>query len=261
MSSFATVDTSEAVKVCRELSQLSGTSLPAVMLTETGRILSRCIGLTRSAKTETIKRQVAFHNRNLWEETSDPKRRHGAPIVSFTKAGTGWFIDESNARPGQEPKGKRIGSKSFHLMTEFFHWSNARWARYQRALEIMRAKTRSLTRALGSRGLAAHSWWKIGLTLGVTGAMDDVPNFVRNAAPVNGRERPDTRAFRKLSGPGNLLIEFENLNAPLVKGLGGARILQRAIDGRIGYFNTSMARGAFDDVRRAAQRYRGVFVA
>lgn len=250
-----TVDTRAFNQMVRELSKMSGAPVKQVILAETGKILENCVSSTPVRSAQAIERSVRFQNRNLWEDAQWPPKARGNVVVSITKTGAPWFVDEPGPQYSGVAQGRKVGSKTFHPM-EFFHWSRARWARYQNALSILRTKQQNLGNALGSRGLAAHSWWQIAASLGI---QINVPAYVRNARPRNGQVYINGMG-QKFETPTSFFVEIANNNPTLVGKLGGAGILTRAIQRRITHFGINVAKAVFNDLKRRARLYPGVFV-
>lgn len=257
-----TVDTTGFKAMAAELSRMSGAPVKQVILSETARVLERCIQLTPRRAPERIRTTVEYRNRNLWTN-GDPGnwRRRGDPVISITKKGTIFFVDHSNYVPGRgrkRPSGKRIGGKTFHDMNGFFRWSNERWGRYQLLLDDMRNKVIDVKKAVAASGLAKASWLQIAYHLGLGGQVS-APAYVRTARPSNGRVYVNGTA-RKFESPTEFYVEIANNHPTVVGWFNGASILQRAINGRLGYFDTNLAKGVFEDLRMRATRYKGVFV-
>jgi hypothetical protein len=257
-----TVDTTGFKAMAADLSRMGGVPIQQVILSETARVLERCIQLTPRRTPERIRTTVEYRNRNLWSN-GDPAnwRRRGDPVISITKKGTIFFVDHSSYVPGRgrtAPRGKRIGAKTFHDMNGFFRWSNERWGRYQLLLEDMKNKIIDVAKAVRASGLAKQSWLQIAYQLGL-GEQVSAPDYVRRARPSNGKVYVNGTA-RKFESATEFYVEIMNDN-PIVAGrFNGAAILQRAINGRLAYFDTNLAKGVFNDLRMRATRYKGVFV-
>src|SRR6202049_2599919 len=166
-----TVDTTGFKAMALELARMSGAPVKQVVITETARVLERCIQLTPRRTPERIRTTVEYRNRNLWSNgDSSDWRRRGEPIFSITKKGTIFFVDHSNFVPGRGrrgPAGKRIGDKTFHDMNGLFRWGQERWNRYQLFLADMRNKAIDVKKAVAASGLAKASWLQIAFQLGV----------------------------------------------------------------------------------------------
>ena len=259
-----TVDTTGFKALAAELSRMSGTPVKQVILTETGHVLGRCIQLTPRRAANLIETSVKYRNRNLWTN-GDPRdwRKRSDPVVSITKKGAAFFIDQSTYVPGKgrtAPSGKRIGEKTFHDMNGFFRWSNERWNRYQLFLADMRNKAHDVKAAVRASGLAKASWLQIAMNLGIGDMVyPPAPAYVHEARPSNGRVYVNGTA-RRFESPTEFYVEIANDNPTVVGRLDGAGILQKAINGRIGAFETNLAKGVFEDLKVRASRYKGVFV-
>ncbi len=249
--------------MARQLSGMSGTPVPTVILSETARILEKCVSLTKplnySQARTRVSRNVGIRNRTLYSKSqSRDWRKRGTPIVSFNKAGAGWFIDKSNFIPGKgrsAPK-KMIGDKSFHSMTEFFHWSSTRWNAYQKYLAELKTKQVNEKDELASVGVTKKSWLQIADALGI---ILNIPSYVRSAHNTGGRSFQNGKGI-KVAEPQRFFVQLSNNNPILVDKIDGASILQRAIDGRLEYFQRNLALAVFDDLKARARAYKGIFV-
>jgi hypothetical protein len=248
-----TVDTSGFERMAKSLSKMSGASFGQVVLAETGKILEGCVRRTRVAKAASIRTSVAFRNRNLWTDAQWPPKRRGDPVISTSKNGTVWFIDEPK-RPGMA-KGKRVGKKVFYDMSGAFRWSNERWARFQDAMTELKSKKTDLATALRSRGLAANSWWQIARAIGIE---ISVPAYVRNAAPSNGRVYVNGRALQFAEADA-FFVEIFNDN-PAMARAGGQQILSDSIQARLNHFEIALRKGTFENIKKRAEQFPGVFV-
>jgi hypothetical protein len=241
-----TVDTSNFSRSIRGLSEISGAPIQSVLLSETGHILERCVQLTTREKADRIERSVEFHNRTL-------KDGSGKPIIYITKSGVSWFLDDPGAGNEGRAQGRIIGGKTFHPMTELFHYGDQRWLRYQEFLNQLKAKHIDFREVIGR---VALSWVQIGESLGI-----DVPapGYVKNAPPFRGRAYVDGSG-QKIQSTEGFFLEIRNRNPVLLSTIDGFRVLQTAISGRAAYFDQNLRRGVFNDLKERASRYPGVFV-
>lgn len=245
-SVHATVDTTGFADMARGLSKLSGTAMWPVLLSETGRVLEACVrGTTRDA-SERITRSIEFKNREL-------RALDKSPIISITKRGVIWYVDEPGFEYEGRARGRKVAGKTFHPMTEFFHYSDARWQRYQAALVKLKEAYINPRDVIGR---AAHSWVQIADSLGLT---IEAPEYVRRPQPFHGHIYANGSS-RRTETADTLFVDIFNANPVLLNTIDGNRILQRAINGRIEYFRKNMETGVFNDLKTRAERYRGVFV-
>lgn len=253
------IDTNGFKSLVRELSDMSGTPIQTVILEETGKVLEHCVRGTPERSRERVTRSVEFRNRNLWEGQQWPANLRGDPIISITKSQVAWFIEEpktDDVRSSKMARGRKVGAKTFHIMNDLFRWSDERWGRYQYALGYLQAHQTSLEKVLQAVGLMKHSWFQIAEQLGID---IKVPARIRNARPSNGQIYLDGQA-RKFTSPEGFYVEIENSNPILVARLQGAEILSRAVQARIAHFQINMEKGVFEDLKRRARLYPGVFV-
>jgi hypothetical protein len=252
MAKANTVDTSQFVAVCHQLSMLSAQPFEKVVTAEIAKALEKCVKLTPRGNKNRIERQTTFRNRSLWDngDPRDPKKR-GHQIGYVTKTGTQWYADMPG--PKSVSKGKRMGKRVFYDMNGFFHWSNERWARWQARLGEMRAKQLNVRMILQSIGVARHTWYQIGQQLGVAHLMN-VPVGVVHAVPSNGKVYQNGTATRITSAE-KLFITITNDSPTVVNRMNGAGILATAISGRIQYFQRNAQKAVFAEVSRIAKAY------
>jgi len=252
------VDTVGFTGMVRELSGKFGVPVWVALYSETAAVLSRCISLTPRKAPQLIRRSVEYRNRTLWEGGDpDNYRKRGSFIAGFDKSGAGTLFETSNwDGKGKQPKLR--GGKSFHYTTEFQHWSDVRWARWQAALAKMKEKAIDVAKAVRSSGVAKATWYQIAHALGIESQVK-APGYVQNAVSRDGRVYIHGTA-RKVDTPQQLFVEIRNDSNLVVSRLNGASILSRAINGRIGYFNKNLETGVFEDIRARVTKYRGIAV-
>jgi hypothetical protein len=240
-------DISQFSAFTNELSRMSGTSQQAVVLFEIERILAECVRLTTRENFEKIKRSVEFKNRTLRVGDSGPAR------IYVTKKGLIWFADEPGSNYQGIAKGRTSDGKTFHPMSEHFHYSDERWNRYQGFMAQLQAKQIVVRDVIGRAG---QSWVQCGRALGLD---VEAPAYVKNAPGFKGKTYLNGTGSKGETTKG-FFAEIRN-EAPILLGtLPGNQILQRAINGRVSYFEQNMRRGVFADVQERAKRYKGIFV-
>lgn len=236
------VDTSQLNSFCKKIAATPGLGVNAwdVMLHEVKAILEMCVSKTTRANAAKIKRSIEFKNRSLNESGSRK------PIIYFNKAGLGWYLDEPG--PGNEglAKGRKVGGKTFHPMTEFFRYGNPRWDRYQAMLQVLKDKQINVRDVMGRSG---QSWVQMAESAGIH--LDGIPSYVRNAPPYKGRSK--VHGFSSMSK--GLWLHMTNQAQIVLGTIDGNRILQSSINGREKYFAENMRRGVFRDVKEVARAY------
>lgn len=244
------IDTSNLTSFCREVSRNTpGVRFWDAMIHEVGKVLQGCVRLTLGDKWK-ITRSVEYQNRML--NASKSKRN---PILYVTKAGLVWFADYPGAKYAGVAKGRKTGSgKTFHPMTEFFHYGQPRWLEYQQMLTDLRNKQIEVRMVMGR---AAQSWVQIADALGIR---IDVPGYVRDATPYKGRKHTNGFA-REIRTLNQAMIEITNTNPVLLGTIDGGRILRVSIAGREKYFKHGISEGYIADVKDTAARYKGLIAA
>lgn len=242
-----TIDTSNLNGFCRTMASQPAVGLKTwdVMIYEVRKIFEQCVRLTTRNNVERIKRSIEFKNRTL----TGPNK---SPIIYTTKAGVIWFADA----PGQDyegvAKGRKSGVKTFHPMTEFFRYGQPRWTRYQQFLADLKNKFIDVRQVIGRAG---QTWVQMAAGVGIQ--LEGVPGYIRDAPAFKGRSKVHGTG-RKSQTASSLLLEFVNQNQIFFGTMDGNRILQSSINGRYRYFQESMKRGVFDDVKQVAARYKGL---
>lgn len=242
------VDTSNLNAFCKKIAATPGLGVKAwdVMLYEVGKILESCVRLTTREKVDKIRRSIAFKNRTLNEKGSR------TPILYFTKAGLGWFLDAPGEGYEGVAKGRKIGGKTFHPTTEFFHYGNPRWARYQSFLAQLKDKQIDVREVIGRAG---KSWVQMADDAGI--ALTGIPGYVRNARPFKG----NTKVHGFAAQSRGLWLKMTNQHSLLLGTIDGNRILQTSINGRYKYFLKNMEHAVFEDVKTVARAYPALIAA
>ncbi len=244
------VDTSNLNGFCKRIAQEPiGRSAWDVMLFEVARILENCVRLTTRANADKIKRSIDAKNRTLNEGKK-------SPVLYVTKAGLVWFADQPGADYAGVAKGRKTGSgKTFHPMSEFFHYGNPRWQRYQQFLIDLNNKQIDVR---GVMGRAGQTWVQMADAAGIP--LQGIPAYVRNAPVFKGNNKQHGFA-RKFKTAEKLFLEMTNVGKIVLGTIDGNRILQTSINGRFKFFQKNMELGVFNDVKKIAGQYKGLVVA
>lgn len=242
------VDTSNFNGFCRQITAHPlGLKVWDVMIYEVGKVLEGCVRLTTRANIDKIRRSIEFKNRTL----RFGAKGSGPAIIYTTKKGLIWFADEPGAGYEGIAKGRHPGGKTFHPMTEFFHYGNPRWARYQEFLAQLKDRQIVVRDVIGRAG---QSWVQIAESLGL---QINAPDYVRNAPGFRGVKHINGVSKKAMSA-NKLFLEMKNLAPILLGTIDGNRILQTSINGRLKYFQNSLRKGVFDDVALVARQYPGL---
>ncbi len=240
---MVTVDTSQLNAVCKKIAATPGLGLTAwkVLKAEAGKVLEGAVRNTlRDSSARKVERSIKFKNRTLFDRSSK------APVIYFNLQGVGWFLD----RPGDQylglAKGRKVGDRTFHPMTEFFKYSDDRWGRYQSLLSILKQKQIDPKDVLAR---AAQSWVQMAESAGIQ--LSGVPGYVRNAPAFKGNAKIHGYA-QELPGTE---IRFINQATVMLGTFNGERILESAITGRLQYFQQQLKRGVFEDVKNVVRSY------
>lgn len=206
----------------REIAKRAGVPPDEVLVSEIGKILEGAVRNTNSASVSSIK--------------------SNAKDAQFSMQPSDLYTPVSGRKGVNITKG---GFIAYYLRNRY---PDNLWAL------ISARRKASLASKLAARGLAKRSWIDLGKKLGLN---IDAPGYAASAIASTGKLYPeDTRVSFKREA-GKLSISIENSQPTVVK-IGGARALQRAIEGRVKLFMRNIALGTFQDIKKIAARYPGV---
>lgn len=248
---FREIDAGPWLGMVRELGKLSGRDFDDVLVPQVGALLKACITRTPARRIGEIIRRASDGGSHIQfadgTVVATWKREPGSPEM---------FLDDSNWN-GRGKAPRLINGKSWHDMTKR-HWSDQRWGKFQaydaQATVLWKKKIEA---KVAARGLAKKTWFQIAQDLGLE--MSLAPAYVRNAKSPDGKPHIEGFARRLLEAAASI-IEIENANPLVVRKLNGAAILEGAMLDRQKAFARDLDLGVFDDVKRRAQRYPGIFV-
>jgi hypothetical protein len=243
------VDTSGFEAMCRDLSHMGASPFGAIVRMEAGRVLEGAERLTRAPTVGQISERVIgkFNNYGAGKYGSAKTREIYPRISNAPIKGHKWWVDRNVS-------GKRV----FYIMNGQRKWSDERWGRYRAEVAAQtHAAQAFFQKAKGARGLSKNSWYQAGLSLGID---INVPAYVKDARPSNGRTYVNARSETVSTADSFYIDLFNHLPAMVDGRLDGAGILQRAVSHEVQYFETLLSKGFFDNVKKRAERYPGVFV-
>ena len=150
---------------------------------------------------------------------------------------------------------KYEGAPTIQLSPNGMIWYNVRQHRQPNTIwnSIRRKNREALKKALAARGLAAQSWLKLAT---LAGLVIKVPGYVRRALPSTGRTYQN-ETYKQTTGTEKSGIYFATTQ-PTLRSISGDRILSRSLAGRVKYFETSLKKGVFTQLRTIAARYPGL---
>jgi hypothetical protein len=274
------LDTSRFVSMLGDLQTLSGKDFKTVLLSQTAAILKFCIKHTRAASRGKIIESISKRRSRRFQfpggEVISLSKRHPGHINFLDKSTwdqTGW-VKSNGAKGGKTPPIVKNGM-TWHDMTDpERHWSDARWTKYQVLLAQMKAmqgsyttkdgkrqvtvgKAADLAAALGSRGLAKHSWLQIAEAIGLASEVD-APAWVKSAKPQDGKSYQNGTAKFALEAAA-AYIEMRN-DYPAAIRMNCKTLINYAIISRAKSFEREVELGVFRDIKTRAARYPGLFV-
>lgn len=228
------VNTTAFSRMTRDLAQALAMPQEDVLRAEVGKVLEKAASTTPIASVAALHRRVWNSGKSKWaliEASRFTPRRQRSSSVNL------------------------LGGKYIAYDTRGRRWPNRLWAMFEADAK------KELKTLLRSRGLARRTWKAIademGLEIKLTpkSAAKAVPS---NPAVTEGRYLASMKAETRRSRMG-VSIRISNAQPTIIK-LGGAGILQRAVNGRVKYFANNLRRGVFQDLQKVAKRYPGLRV-
>lgn len=261
----ATLDTTSFSRMMGDLARIGGpaSNVEVAFAGEVGHLLETCVRYTPGAQTKKIRERAnyrfsakyAIRGAGDLKVTMNDGTRGGEADNVWLRSGGKFHIMRG---PGKWPAtGKQ---KTSRYAPNGARWPDRLWAEYQSLVQQTPQERDALkkawvARALASRGLLAQSWVQIGQSLGID---VDAPDYVRRAAPSNGRTYTNG-AGRYVPGKTENTYILENFQPALIQG--GERIMQAALDTRVKAFDIALQKGVFDDMAAVAARYPGLLAA
>lgn len=178
------------------------------------------------------------------------KIREAADSASMTAQPESLYTPRTPAGRAARERAFRTAKKGLLVYWLDHRYPDALWR------SIKRARAANLKAALASRGLSKRTWLELARLIGFD---IKAPGFVKKAKPSVGEGKFAANfTLRRAAGQsGRMSLTLTNAQPTIVKLRGGA-ILQRAITGRVKYFETSLRKGVFDDLVQVARRYPGI---
>jgi hypothetical protein len=239
------VDVSQFNAACRSIATYSGAALPEVVLNETAQIMNAAMQLTDVAPAKSI-REGVIRSFNRYAGGDFSAAANGkTPGIHITRRGTrAWWIDRNN-------KGKR----TFYLMNGNRRWSPDRWSQYRaeerdrRSDLVVETKERT-----GRRGIAKQSWHFL---VEKIGGVSKAPGYVKKAK-VKGQQLISNISALITRTRDGITISGSNAQPGAVKQDAESRILARAVNRRIRFFEKNLKKGVFEKLANLARAYPGL---
>ena len=250
-------------QLLKELARMSGKTFEEVLKAEAGRVLQRIIKKTpASGVTQTRKVSLREKARLIKENANRSfKFPSGEVIYTHPKTHRRIFLDYSTFDYGSGDKKPMVKSgKTIHEMDGNRRWSNVRWQKYLSLEESIKPQAADVARRITlTKGVARQSWVRAAEDLGIDMSLIKFPAYVRKARQLSRRQFPNSEG-RRFQTKTNLALSFENAFPQFQNGDYQGNVIRGAINARIKAFNSDMQRGVFNDVKKRADRYKGVFV-
>jgi hypothetical protein len=121
---------------------------------------------------------------------------------------------------------------------------------------IKKKRADDLKKKLRARGLAKKSWVMIANKLGIK---IKAPQYVLRAVATTGQEYYGDVDANEHYDNKKVEIRIEN-SQPTINAIGGAGILQQAIDGRVKFYYQNLTHGVFTSLERIIKKYPGMAI-
>lgn len=248
MNINVTLDTTGFRSVCEDLAKISGRDFQTVVKAQVALVLKRCISGTPAANKKKLKEKAdrikAFSymylkNKDGTKFVLNPKRN---PTLKFFKM--------------QSPKD---GVERLYALNDpKRRWSNAIWQKMigNKAFWDSIASSRA-EGLMGARGLSKQTWFKMAQKLKIDSQIK-APKYVLAAKQRSKKQYDNQDAYEKSKGKeyvATVVQKYRFLTSGKYRSM-----LQNAIKSRRLAFNRELKKGLFDDIKKRAQRYPGIFV-
>ncbi len=255
--------------MCSDLARMSGRDYDYVLTSEAASCIKIAALQSPIASAADIKKQVQERSGGSWTIPGGE-----FSVNQVTNRGRVWFWDkELGGRLGYDraqrsADGAVAASGAFYMIVDTGPARGHRvpdeiWATYlssrEERLALVRARTKEIMKR---RGIERLSWLQmadgLGVSLATVAPNGALRESVARGAAVRGRQYPNGSA-RRTTDLFRLKIIVTNESPVAVKRWGQKRI-QDAMRRRTKAFEIAMKKGLFDDAKRRAQRWPGIFV-
>jgi hypothetical protein len=253
-------------KMIQELSAMSGRTFDHVIQLEAARILKRIIskspasGVTQSRKIPLKQKAEMVRsgsNRSFKFATGEIIFTHPAWDRRIMLDYSNWN-DFSQRKSAKRPFIRR--GRSMHDMSGGRKWSDQRWQRYRELEHQIAVKNAEAAKRIPkTKGVARQSWLQSARDLNLDMEIIKPSSFVRKAVQLSRTQFTNSKGT-KIETKTNFALEFQNSYPQFQNGGYSSAVINGAIKGRIKAFNIDMEKGVFEDVKRRAKRYKGVFI-
>jgi hypothetical protein len=246
MSLQINVDTVGFKKLCDDLAKMSGKSFEDVVKTQAGSVLKRVMGKTKAAdraKLNARARQVANMEKGFFP------LRDGTAIIIGTRTGKKFWKDYAT----------KTGKPTIYPIIPERRWSDARWARYTAANNRIALKLKEWSKKiLGARGFSKQTWLNIAKEFGVEYILK-APAYVQKAKSTSKKIYRNTEGTEHFTMRDAYVVMKQRYKNLTENGFASV-ILQAAIKARVKAFMKDVDAKVFEDAKKRATRYPGVFV-
>ncbi len=231
--SVSTVNTSQFNAFCQQISILSAQPYVKVVKSEVTAVLNMTIKNTPALVKAKVDNHFGFAF-----YTSQPASLY-APT---SREGIRWRYEKA--------KKTKKGFLKYNLIEK--RYPDALWT------AIKQRREAHYHRILAAKGLAKASWVKIAAAIGIK---VERPAYVDAAVAVTGRTYDDTSVSQSTNSSSVQILITNSQPTVNVPQVGGERALNRAITGRIKYFERNANHAVFADVAKIAAAYPGLKIA
>lgn len=232
-------------QMCDDLAKMSGKDFAVVVKAQAGAVLKRVMGKTKGANMGKLQKR-AKEIRNM--ERGYFKNPDGTFIAIGSRTKAPFFNSPSASG---EPKSYWVGSKN--------NGNQSVWANYTAHRAAWKARLSKYSRAiLNARGFGKSTWYAIAQKIGVEHLLK-APGYVKKAKAVT-RKSYDNGDGKEVKNAEEMFVLLRQSYRKLTENGFAANILQAAIRARLKAFKSDINKGVFNDVKKRAQRYPGIFI-
>lgn len=236
MKPIVRVDANQLVVAMREMQKRLGMpTIKPIIENEVKSILQKSASLTKKGSAKKIKKSIfgripekKIQGRKVSQPGMGSQNRRTRP-----DDGSGWITT---------PDGRKW-QRSWTIPDS--EWNG-----------MMQKKKDDLKETLARIGLSAQTWLQIANDLNL---LIEVQKRVANAKVNGAIIRHKASARKDESDQNNFVIYISNDN-PLSRYTGARSALQKAINGRVGFFKANARNGVFNNLSAVAKKYPGLNV-
>ena len=159
-------------------------------------------------------------------------------------------IDYPQQSPDLVPRITFEGNRKFNLPSDL---TAQNFSRVKKRLKGMRERRKARV------GLAKSTFLFVAKKAGINDLKGSGIAKAMKAYSANPDYGAKTTSVKEKGSDGQFILIFELTSMVVYLGTNGKRIVQEAINGRVGYFEKNVKKGVFDDPKKFADQYGFIF--